>query len=89
MNTVALISEAWMVTSVHIIQDSLVAVTPRGYLDDRLFGDGAGPALAGIEPLFDGEAAAMGLQTLHQQIVDSSKVVVAFVLQRLEDERQL
>ena len=60
---------------------------PSGYLDDGLFGDGAGPALAGIESLFDGEAAAMGLEPFHQQVVDSSKVVVAFVLQRLEDDR--
>lgn len=59
-----------------------------GYLDDSLFGDGAGPSLAGVEPLFDGEAAAMGLEPLHQQVVDSSEVVVAFVLQRLEDDRQ-
>lgn len=34
---------------------------PWSYLDDSLFGDGAGSSLAGVEPLFDGEAAAMGL----------------------------
>lgn len=61
---------------------------PRTHLDDRLLGNGARPALAGVEPLFHGEAAAMGLEPLHQQVVDGGKVVVAFVLQRLEEERQ-
>lgn len=64
------------------------ASIPRSYLDDSLFGNGAGSSLAGVEPLFDREAAAMGLQPLHQQVIDSSKVVVAFVLQRLQDDRQ-
>lgn len=63
-------------------------MTPCGYLNDSLFGDGAGPTLAGVKPLFDGEAAAMRLQSLHQQVVDSSKVVVTFVLQSLENDRQ-
>lgn len=63
-------------------------MTPRACLDDGLLGDGAGPALAGVEPLFHGEAAAMGLEPLHQQVVDSSEVVVAFVLQRLEGEQR-
>lgn len=77
-----------MVISVHIIQNPLFALTPLGYLDDSLFGNGAGPSLAGVEPLFDREAAAMGLEPFHQQVVDSSKVVIAFVLQRLKDDRQ-
>lgn len=84
MNNAALIREPWMVMSGHAIQKPLVAATPRSYLDDRLFGDGAGPPLVSIEPLFHGEAAAMGLEPLHQQVVDGSKVVVAFVLQRLK-----
>lgn len=88
VNNGALIREVWMVISVQLIQNPLVALAPCGYLDDSLFGDGAGPPLAGVEPLFDGEAAAMGLEPLHQQVVDGSKVVVAFVLQRLEDDRQ-
>ena len=73
-----------MVISERIIQ----SLPSHGYLDDSLFGDGAGPPLARVEPLFDWEAAAMGLEPLHQQVVDSSKVVVAFVLQRLEDDRR-
>ena len=77
-----------MVISVHIIQNPIIALTPHGYLDDSLLGDGAGPSLAGVEPLFDREAAAMGLEPLHQQVIDSSKVVVAFVLQRLNDDRE-
>lgn len=59
---------------------------PCAYLDNSLFRNGAGPSLAGIKPLFDGEAAAMCLEPLNQQVVDSSEVVVAFVLQRLRKE---
>lgn len=77
-----------MVISVHIIQNPIVALTPQGYLDDGLLGNCAGPSLAGVEPLFDGETAAMGLESLHQQVIDSSKVVVAFVLQRLDNDRK-
>lgn len=55
----------------------------RAHLDDCLLSNGAWPPLAGVEPLFDGEAASMCLEPLNQQVVDSSKVVVAFVLQRL------
>lgn len=76
-----------MLISVHIIQNHPVALTPRSYLDNSLFSDGAGPSLAGIKPLFDGEAAAVGLEPLHQQVVDSSKVVVALVLERLESDK--
>lgn len=72
--------------SAHIIQQPCSLPWMRhGYLDDRLLGDGAGPSLAGVEPLFDREAAAMRLEPLHQQIIYSSKVVVAFVLERLEE----
>lgn len=59
---------------------------PHAHLDHRLLGDGAGPPLASVQTLLDGEAAAVGFEALHQQVVDSSKVVVAFVLQRLEGE---
>lgn len=88
VNNGALIRDACIVISVHIIQNPIVGMMRCGYLGDSLFGDGAGPSLAGVEPLFDGEATAMGLEALHQQVVDSSKVVVAFVLQRLGDDRQ-
>lgn len=50
------------------------------HLDDCLFSYGARPPLAGVEPLFHGEATSMRLEPLDQQVVDSSKVVVAFVL---------
>jgi len=78
VNNAALIREAWRVMSGRIMTG------PGGYLDDGLFGDGAGPPLAGVEPLVHGEAAAVGLEPLHQQVVDGGKVVVAFVLERLE-----
>lgn len=55
----------------------------RTHLDYCLFSNGAWTPLAGVEPLFDGEAASMCLESLDQQVVNSSKVVVAFVLQRL------
>lgn len=75
--------------SARIIQRaSLLPWTWHGYLDDRLFSDGAGPSLAGVEPLLDREAAAMRLEPLHQQIIYSSEVVVAFVLERLEENRE-
>lgn len=53
---------------------------PHTHLDDCLFSYGARPPLAGVEPLFHGEATSMRLEPLDQQVVDSSKVVVAFVL---------
>lgn len=59
-----------------------------GYLDNSLLGDGAGAALADVQTLFHRETAAMRLQPLHQQVVDSSKVVIAFVLERLWRERR-
>lgn len=62
--------------------------TPHAHLDHRLLGDGAGPPLASVQTLLDGETAAVGFEALHQQVVDSSKVVVAFVLQRLEGEEK-
>lgn len=77
-----------MLISVHIILNPIVTLTPCSYLGDSLFRDGAGTPLASVESLFNREAAAMGLETLHQQVVDCSKVVVAFVLQRLKDDRQ-
>ena len=58
-----------------------------GYLDDSLLGDGAGPALVYVKPLLHRKAAAVGLETLHQQVVDSSKVVVTLVLERLDTGR--
>lgn len=88
MNNRALINEAQSVIFVRIIQTPPVALTPRGYLNNGLFGDGAGPSLPGVEPLFDREATAMRLEPFHQQVVDGSKVVVAFVLQRLQYDRQ-
>ena len=71
-----------------LFRNPLVALMLCGYLDDRLLSNGAGASLSGIQPLFDREAAAMGFKPLHQQVIDSSKVVVAFVLQRLENGRQ-
>lgn len=62
--------------------------TPGAHLDHRLLGDGAGPPLASVQALLDGETAAVGFEALHQQVVDSSKVVVAFVLQRLERKKK-
>lgn len=56
-----------------------------GYLGDSLFSDRAGPPLTCIQSLLYREAAAVGLEPLHQQVVDGGKVVVAFVLQRLEE----
>ena len=60
------------------------ATKREGYLDDSLLGDGAGPALAYVKPLLHRETAAVGIETLHQQVVDSSKVVVTLVLERLD-----
>lgn len=88
VNNRALIRDAQRIIFVHIIQNRLVALTPCGYLNNSLFGNGAGPSLPGVQSLFDREAAPMCLEPFHQQVVDSSKVVVAFVLQRLEDDRQ-
>lgn len=59
-----------------------------GYLDNSLLCDGARAALAGVQTLFHRETAAMRFQPLHKQVVDSSKVVIAFVLERLWQERQ-
>ena len=58
------------------------------YLDYGLLRDGARAALGGTEPLLYGEAAPVGLQSLHQQVIDSSKMVVTFVLERLHGERR-
>lgn len=54
-----------------------------GYLDNSLLSDGARAALADVQTLFHRETAAMRFQPLHKQVVDSSKVVIAFVLKRL------
>lgn len=89
VNNRALIRAAHWIIFVHIIQKPLAALTPSGYLNDGLLCDGAGPSLPGVEPLFDREAAAMCLEPFHQQVVDSSEVIVAFVLQRLEEDGQL
>lgn len=60
-----------------------------GYLDNSLLSDGARAALAGVQTLFHRETAAMRFQALHKQVVDSSKVVIAFVLERLwQEERE-
>lgn len=77
MNNTALIRAAWILISAHYSD----APKLSRYLDDGLFSDGAGAPLAGVEPLFNGEAAAVRLEPLNQQVVYSSKVVVAFVLQ--------
>lgn len=87
MNNRALIKEAQSIIFVRMIQIPLVALTSRGYLNNSLFGDGARSSLPGVKPLFDRKAAPMRLEPFHQQVVDCSKVVVAFVLQRLEDDR--
>lgn len=59
-----------------------------GYLDNSLLSDGARAALAAVQTLFHRETAAMRFQPLHKQVVDSSKVVIAFVLKRLWQEKQ-
>ncbi len=59
-----------------------------GYLDNSLLSDGARAALADVQTLFHRETAAMCFQPLHKQVVDSSKVVIAFVLKRLWWEKQ-
>lgn len=58
-----------------------------GYLDNSLLSDGARAALAGVQTLFHRETAAMRFQPLHKQVVDSSKMVIAFVLKRLWQEK--
>lgn len=58
-----------------------------GYLDNSLLSDGARAALAGVQTLFHRETAAMRFQPLHKQVIDSSKVVIAFVLKRLWQEK--
>lgn len=59
-----------------------------GYLDNSLLSDGARAALAGVQTLFHRETAAMRFQPLHKQVIDSSKVVIAFVLKRLWQEKK-
>lgn len=54
------------------------------YLEHSLLIQSARPALGTVEPLFHGETASVGFKSLHQQIVDSSKMIVAFVLERLQ-----
>lgn len=44
----------------------------------------AWPALSAVEALLHRETASVGLEPLHQQEVDSSKMIVAFVLERLQ-----
>lgn len=88
VNNEALIKDTQRIIFVHVVQNLLVDLKPCGHLNDSLFSDGAGSSLPGVKPLFDREAAPMCLEPFHQQVVDSSKVVVAFVLQRLEDDRQ-
>lgn len=54
------------------------------YLEDGLLSHSAWPALSTVEPLFHRETASVGLESLHQQVIDSSKMIVTFVLERLQ-----
>lgn len=56
----------------------------RPHLGYGLLSNGAWAALASVKSLLHREATSMGFESLHQQVIDSSKVVVALVLQRLE-----